>query len=300
MSNKKSIPSNKFTHPDSCYSFIARKNTEEKLLEIYFPPDVKIAADFQDWLNKNNYERSQDNLQLFTSELNNTTKGSLEKILSLAKKNGAFEIQPDVEFDSLSDRTIKSSNKDLASVVAEKVNDLVEEKLQDILAKTATNQKKLDQYEEKIARYEQQLKEQEQQLNQLQKQLTEKVQEINNFKSLFGENIKTPSPFFNLQQEQEENTIHLNSPFNLSDTEITDLNDYDDTEYNRNISPFEEKNKANDLDNIDLNKLDDLQEQKIAKKVYDHLPDLESALDNLDLNQLDEIVKPTSSNNGRS
>ena len=297
------IPASKFTYPDSCYSFIARKNTEKKLLEIYFPPDVAIAADFKQWLDSNNYRQNKNNDRLFTAKFYLSSEADLDDIVSLAKKNGAIKLENDCDLSSLPDRAIKSDHQDLASMIAQRVNSLVEEKLQAILAQTAANQEAIARYEERLAKYEQQLKEREEKLDFLQQKLAEKESEINSFKSLFGGSKLPASPFLRVEEEGEgeEDTTHLNSPFSSNDTEVIDPDDYDDTEYNRNISPFNAEQSSNnkdknvELDNIDLKDLSDISSIQ-SKKRSSFVLDLDSALDDIDLKQLEF----TSNGNGKN
>jgi hypothetical protein len=239
------IPEAKFTHPDSCYSFIVRFDSAESMVEIYFPPGVEIAADFNSWLIQHKFRVHAGNPQLWTSFLSLFgRKKAVRELLQKATANGAYQIEPDTTVEQIQDRSNVDSSlpnrQDLATTIADKINALIAGKLEKVVSQ---NQAAIAEYKEKIEVLEKVVKEQEQEIKQLKQECRKQKQDL--FKLSEYERIlgigerEVVSPFSAIARDdlEAEDISHLNSPFRGGDLEILDSNEYDETEYNQNISP---------------------------------------------------------------
>ena len=237
------IPKSKFTYPDSCYSFIVRLNEIESVAEIYFPPEVAIADDFDAWLTKHKFCLNENNPQLYTSRLCAYGKRKIvEGLLERAKDNGAYQIDQKAKIEEIGNRSEVTQAKpkdDLATTVAEKINALVAQKLESIIN---SNQKAIAEYEEKIADLNEQLAAKDTQieeLKQINSRQTQKLSNLKEYERLLGitKQPRSPFDFTPVASIEPSDITHLNSPFKGGDLEILDPDDYDEAEYNENIAP---------------------------------------------------------------
>ena len=282
------IPAIKFSST-SCYSFIARFTDDS--LEIYFPPDAKIEPDFQAWLDKHLFTVYGDRTDVRVTGLTPKVKAAANKLLKAAKSNGAIAIDSKTKVSDLEDRLVQKqglkrspavdlSNSGLVKTIVARISEVFQTQMlamfaafkQELIAEnqkrfeefTATqqeqkiNSQKVKDLEAKLTEATQSLEAANTRQDRLARLLEEQALENKRLQDILGIDSDTEeqSPF----EDEELDTTFLNSPFNKADHEITDPEEYDDTDYNKTITParsaelpsFENSQKKIELEDIKL------------------------------------------------
>lgn len=293
----KHLPASKFTYPDSCYSFIMRDNPCYRKIEIYLPPGVKVATDFEQWLNKNDFRPSNVNPQAFTAPRKPQARlDAVHKLLANAAKNGAYEIHFRDKPEDLKERSgEKPGAEDIVAILAKRVDSLVDQKLQ-----TLDQQKKIEALEQQLVAKDQEVaelkkswdrqkNELEQEIESLSGKLADKDHEITSLKKTLGKRqadlqkldqyeqilgVTSPerSPFDSfdyseIESDEPPDILHLSSPFSGDEMEVLDADDYDETEYTQKYAPAKFMPEEISLEEIDLGFKSNQQEINLTEVV---------------------------------
>jgi hypothetical protein len=242
------IPSAKFSHPNSCYSFIVRFAADDSFGEIYFPPEVTIAQDFNAFLNQHKFRLHPENLQLWRTVFFKTSgkkrKAAIADLLNKAKSYGAYQVSAQVKLAQLPDRHNPNSptakNQDLATIVADKINTLLAAKLDEASGRSRAI---IEDYQEEVASLKQVISEKDKLIQELKEQGRKHEQDLfklREYERILGiVDTANTSPFTVVVDSDTGlgDIIHLNSPFQGGDLEILDPAHYDEDGYNHNIAP---------------------------------------------------------------